>query len=332
MSRPLRIEYPGAWYHIMTRGRRGEPIFSCSSDYEMFLTLLQDAAKLWMVQVNAYCLMTNHYHILLQTPLGNLSRFMRHLNGVYTQRYNRIYGYDGQLFRGRYKSILVEEDHYLLELVRYIHRNPLKAGITHHLDDYKWCSHKDYLTPYQEQGWLHKTTILDMLPQKTTTCQTYLDFVCIDNSDETVGGFASKRWPAILGSDDFISSIKKDFSENKRHREVPDSVQLAPERRQILNAVCLHYSVTEKQLLKGRRGVKNEPRDVAIYLCRTLRNDTLIELSYEFGMSGYSPAGSAVQRIKKKLSTNSELLGHINEIKRSLYSTNAQNIDKITTI
>jgi len=111
MSRPLRIEYPGAWYHVMNRGRRSESIFSDRHDYLMFIDLLIEISEMWNVNIAAYCLMTNHYHILLQTPDGNISRCMRHLNSVYTQRYNRRHGgLDGQLFRGRYKSILVCND------------------------------------------------------------------------------------------------------------------------------------------------------------------------------------------------------------------------------
>jgi len=103
MSRPLRIEYPGAWYHLMNRGRRGDAIFADNIDRQKFIRLLKEAADLWNVRISGFCLMDNHYHILAQTPQGNLSRFMRHLNGVYTQRYNRLHDYDGQLFRGRYK-------------------------------------------------------------------------------------------------------------------------------------------------------------------------------------------------------------------------------------
>ena len=129
MSRPLRIEYPGAWYHVMNRGRRSESIFSDKHDYLMFIDLLIEISEMCNVNIAAYCLMANHYHILLQTPDGNISRCMRHLNSVYTQRYNRTHGLDGQLFRGRYKSILVCNDSHLLQLVRYIHKNPVKAGI-----------------------------------------------------------------------------------------------------------------------------------------------------------------------------------------------------------
>ncbi len=304
----------------MNRGRRSESIFSNHRDYEMFLALLQEATKLWAVRVSSYCLMDNHYHILLQTPLGNLSRFMRHLNGVYTQRYNSTHGYEGQLFRGRFKSILVEENNYLLELVRYIHNNPLRAGMVSQLEDYSWTSHLDYHASRQEGEWLYKEIILNMLSEKTDSRQAYLKFMYNDNSDKINGIFNKKKWPAILGSESFISRIKEDFHEEKRHREVPDSAQLAPARKQILHAVCLHYGVRKKELLTGRRGKENEPRNVAIYLCRTLRNDTLIELGQEFGMSGYSPAGSAVQRVVKKMLKNSDLCEHIAKIKKIITS------------
>ena len=108
MSRPLRIEYPGAWYHVMNRGRRSEKIFFVDADRQAFIQVLQEASELWNIRISAYCLMSNHYHLLVQTPDGNLSRAMRHINGVYTQRFNRRHKKEGQLFRGRYKGVLVE--------------------------------------------------------------------------------------------------------------------------------------------------------------------------------------------------------------------------------
>ena len=118
MSRPLRIQYPDAWYHIMNRGRRGEEIFKRKSDYTSFIEILKDLVENFNIKIAAYCLLSNHYHLLVQTPDANISRSMRHLNGVYTQRFNRFHHCDGQLFRGRYKSIIVEGDAYLMELVR----------------------------------------------------------------------------------------------------------------------------------------------------------------------------------------------------------------------
>ena len=146
MTRPLRVEIPDAWYHIMNRGRRGEAVFIDKEDYQAFIQVLIESTDMWNLRVSAYCLMSNHYHLLVQTPAANISRCMRHINGVYTQRYNRRHRCDGQLFRGRYKSILVSGDSYLLQLVRYIHKNPVKAGIVSEPEKYLWSSHKPYLS------------------------------------------------------------------------------------------------------------------------------------------------------------------------------------------
>ncbi len=154
MARPLRIQYPDAWYHVINRGRRGESVFEKKEDYLAFIDLLKDIGDMWNARVAAYCLMSSHYHLLIQTPGANLSRCMRHINGVYTQRFNRAHGCDGHLFRGRYKSILVDADSYLLELVRYIHRNPLDAGLVDRLDSYAWRSHKVYLSDGKKWNWL----------------------------------------------------------------------------------------------------------------------------------------------------------------------------------
>ena len=129
MARPLRIEYPGAWYHVMNRGVDRQPIFLHDAHRESFLSLLSDISRSYQVEIHAYCLMNNHYHLLVRTPLGNISRAMRHLNGVYTQRFNSMEKRDGSLFRGRFKAILVEADEYLLRLSRYIHLNPVAAKL-----------------------------------------------------------------------------------------------------------------------------------------------------------------------------------------------------------
>ncbi|MCP3887962.1 MAG: transposase [Desulfobulbaceae bacterium] len=319
MSRPLRIEYPGAWYHIMNRGRRGEDIFKEKEDRITFLTLLKESAKLWNVHISAYFLMNNHYHILAQTPQANLSRFMRHLNGVYTQRFNRFHGYDGQLFRGRYKSILVEEDSYLLELVRYIHRNPLRAEIIDNLANYAWSSHHGYLSTTKKWTWLYKNHIFSMLNADINNRRkAYLQFMGQNESDELLTIFEKKKWPSLLGSNDFISWVKETYFEKKIHRQIPESIQLAPAISMIIEEVCQGYKVKAKDLLIGQRGKSNEPRNVAIYLGRVLRNDTMMELGKTFGMSGYSPASSAVERVKKNLQVNRKLQKKIEEIKQSL--------------
>ena len=159
MSRPLRIEYPGAWYHAMNRGRRLEKIFLNRKDYDTFLELLIEASKLWTVNVAAYSLMPNHYHLLINTPNGNLSRFMRHVNGIYTQLFNINNKCEGHVFKGRFKSILVDGDSYLLQLLRYIHRNPVRAKLVKHMDDFEWSSHTGYISRSRKWDWLYKDFI-----------------------------------------------------------------------------------------------------------------------------------------------------------------------------
>lgn len=133
MARPLRIEYPGAYYHVMNRGQSRRNIFMEDKGRQSFLDLLADIARLWKVEIFAYCSMDNHYHLLLSTPTGELSRPMRHLNGIYTQKFNRVHHRDGPLFRGRYKAILIDAEEYFLSVVRYIHKNPprRRSGIGH---------------------------------------------------------------------------------------------------------------------------------------------------------------------------------------------------------
>jgi putative transposase len=130
MPRPLRLEYENAWYHVMNRGAARQDIYKNDQHRLLFLNLLKEASLYYNIEIHAYCLMDNHYHLLIHTPRGNLSQAMRHINGLYTQVFNRSEKIDGSLFRGRYKAILVEEDSYLLQVSRYIHLNPVTAGLT----------------------------------------------------------------------------------------------------------------------------------------------------------------------------------------------------------
>jgi len=145
MPRPLRIEYCGAWYHVMNRGINRMKIYLNDTHREVFLGLLEEISILFEIKIHSYCLMDNHYHLLLETPHANLGKAMRHLNGLYTQRFNRLENRDGALFRGRYKAILVETNNYLLKVSRYIHLNPIEANIVKDLNHYKWSSYRYYV-------------------------------------------------------------------------------------------------------------------------------------------------------------------------------------------
>ena len=132
MARPLRILYPGAFYHITSRGNEQKALFKSNKDREKFIEYLESATERYDAVIHAYCLMDNHYHILLETPSGNLSKIMAHINGAYTNYFNAKRERSGHLFQGRYKAILVEADEYAKELSRYIHLNPVRANIVEH--------------------------------------------------------------------------------------------------------------------------------------------------------------------------------------------------------
>ena len=141
MARPLRIEYAGALYHVTSRGDGREEIYLQDDDRAMFLGVLGEVCRRFNWMVHAYCLMGNHYHLLVETPDSNLSKGMRHLNGVYTQRFNRNQGRVGHVFQGRFKAILVEKENYLLELARYIVLNPVRARMVRSAKEWPWSSY-----------------------------------------------------------------------------------------------------------------------------------------------------------------------------------------------
>jgi len=210
MARPLRIEYPGAWHHVMNRGRRKEKIFQNEKDYETFLNVLEQICRLYRLEIHAYTLLPNHYHLLIHTPQENLSRGMRHLNGVYAQKYNKRYNIDGGLFRGRYKSMLVEEEEYLLELVRYIHRNAYEAGIEEKIGQYKWNSHKGYIIRKAKQKWLRTEEVLSRFSQYENEAARELNaFVKKTIPKDLLRVLESVKWPSVLGGKELKDKVKE---------------------------------------------------------------------------------------------------------------------------
>ena len=324
MSRPLRIDYPNAWHHVMNRARRGQDLFVDKADYQQFIDLLQEITDLFNINVAAYCLMPTHYHLMLQTPDANLSRCIRHLNGIYTQRYNVSHSCDGTLFRGRYKSILVDADNYVLQLVRYIHRNPLKAGLVKRLDQYVWSSHIGYLSKAKKWNWIYKHFILDMLTtQINSQIQIYKQFMAQEQDENLVRVLDGKNPPSMLGSEKFISWIKDLFFKKKKDKEVPASKELAPDLDKIISEVSNYYNVRPTKLKAVRRGMENEPRDVAIYLIRSMRAEPLMRVGANFGLNQYSSVSSAVTRVKAKLQKDRKFKDRLEHIESNILKSQA---------
>jgi REP element-mobilizing transposase RayT len=303
----------------MNRARRGQDLFVDKADYQQFIDLLQEITDLFNINVAAYCLMPTHYHLMLQTPGANLSRCMRHLNGIYTQRYNVSHSCDGTLFRGRYKSILVDADNYVLQLVRYIHRNPLKAGLVKRLDQYVWSSHKGYLSKAKKWNWIYKHFVLDMLTtQINSQIQIYKQFMAQEQDENLVRVLDGKNPPSMLGSEKFISWIKDLFFKKKKDKEVPASNELAPDLDTIISEVSRYYKVRPTKLKAVRRGMENEPRDVAIYLIRSMRAEPLMRVGANFGLNQYSSVSSAVTRVKAKLQKDRKFKDRLEHIESNI--------------
>jgi putative transposase len=325
MSRPLRIEYPGAWYHVMNRGRRAEAIFSDDEDYKMFIEVLKEASVSWNIRISAYCLMPNHYHLLVQTPEANISRSMRHINGIYTQRYNRRHGCDGQLFRGRYKSLLVSADSYLLQLVRYIHRNPVKAAIAASLDEYQWSSHQGYLSISKKWDWIYKEFIFLLLTEnKKEWLKRYRGFVAIEADEDISNVIEGKKWPVLLGDKAFTDWVKGRCYAVKVDEEVTQSKEFAPEPGQIIKAICEFYGIAPDDLYKVKRGEFNEPRNAAIYLMRKLRRESLKNIGVCFQMEKYSSVSSVIERLKNRIEKDKKLKDRVEKLQRLINKSQGQ--------
>lgn len=303
MSRPLRIEYPNAWYYLMNRGRQGDEVYEDRNDYLDFLGLFHESSEMFNVRIAAYCLMPDHYYLLIQTPDANLSRFMRHLDGVYTQHFNKGHGHNGRLFQGRYKSILVDPDTCLPELLRYIHRKPLETGLEDAVGQYPWTSHNGYVSRSEKWDWLHKDFILSMFSeQRTKRAKYYKKFVAEQNSEEITSVLEGHRLPPILGSKRFVERVKEDFPKDKRNREMPEITSPVPKIEEIKAAICEFYNIDEKELLASKRGMLNEPRNMAIFVTRRLRGDSLDSIARAFNMRKYSSVSSVVNRTQALLS------------------------------
>jgi len=287
--------------------------------------VLREAVEMWNLKVAAYCLMSSHYHLLLHTPDGNISRCMRHINGVYTQRYNRQHKKDGQLFRGRYKAVTVDGDSYLLEVLRYIHRNPLKAGLVKNLDDFQWSSHKGYISKAKQWDWLYKNFMLSMFSGKIGQAKkAYIEFVSQKESAEIDKFYSKKNLSSVLGEDDFKEWIKEKFQELRFHQDIPESRVLAPDPENILDAVSRCFKTKKESLMKTKRGTENLPRDTAVYFLRMYSTETLAGVGRYFNITNYSTVSSIVERVKIRKSKDKAFANQLKKLEKALGKSQRQ--------
>ena len=207
MARQLRIEYEGAFYHITSRGNERRKIFFSKNDYEKFKEYLGRVQEKYNCRLHCYILMTNHYHLLLETPDGNISRIMHYLNGSYTNYINIKRNRSGHLFQGRYKAILIDHDSYLLELSRYLHLNPVRAGMVSKPEEYPYSSYEYYINKKKEEI-IYRDLILNMVSNnKKTQFNDYMKFVQNAINDEIEDPLRKVYAGTILGKTQFIKNL-----------------------------------------------------------------------------------------------------------------------------
>lgn len=306
MPRALRIEYPGAWYHVMNRGINRMPIFTTDQHREMFLNLLKEISTLFRIEIHSYCLMDNHYHILARTSLANLGKAMRHLNGIYTQRYNRMVKRDGSLFRGRYKAILIEAERYLIYVSRYIHLNPIAANLVKQAYDFQWSSLQYYFTNVPHE-WLHTYHILDFFEDM----KDYLKFVDEGVDNELKLFYDQSQLPTILGGIKFSEEKIRSLSDNYKNATYTDINRISKcIGIQTICELTARYFQVETPFLKTSVKKKNYPRMLAIYLSRNLTVLTHQKISEYFTGITRASLSTILKRCEFLVNTNAVLKKH----------------------
>ncbi len=249
MSRPLRIEYAGAVYHVTSRGNEKKPVFKDEHDREKFLNTLQHVNKRYNWICHAYCLMTNHYHLLIETPEGNLSLGMRQLNGVYTQLFNKHHGRNGHLFQGRYKAILIQKDSHLLEVCRYVVLNPVRAGMVEAPEAWKWSSYFATAGKAKHHPCLTIDWVLGQFSGKRGKAENgYRQFVNWGIGQKTI--WTAVRGQALLGEDEFVDTLEDHLRKHKDVPEIPRSQRFST--RPALSILLPDAIITDQRKLKKK--------------------------------------------------------------------------------
>ncbi len=226
MARPLRIEFAGALYHITSRGNERKRIFLIDEDREFFLATLSNACSRYQWLCHGYCLMGNHYHLLLETREPNLSRGMHYLNGRYSQWFNASHRRVGHLFQGRFKSILVEKETYLLELCRYIVLNPVRAGLVKSAQEWVWSSYRSTAGLRKPHACLSTDWVLSRFSAlRSEACRRYMQFVAAGKG--TPSPWGELKNDIYLGSDQFMEETSQHVERVEQLKNVPRVQTLA---------------------------------------------------------------------------------------------------------
>ena len=267
MGRPPRIEFEGAVYHILARGNNRRPIFRDQDDRDAFLGIVGGLIPKYDIVVHGYVLMGNHYHLLLETRRPNLSGAMHHLNSSYANIYNRRHGLSGHVLGGRYKSHLIQKDRYLLAVSRYIHLNPVRAGMVQEPEQYAGSSYCEYIGRRAGVGWLTCDWLLEQFADDTKQARRlYRDFVK-EGMREAENPWKSLKWGLIIGDDGFVEEIREKFLGGPQlpTTEMHPSFSESISSDDLLTAAARQFDIEERALTEpGRRD--NLARLVCIYM------------------------------------------------------------------
>ena len=248
MARPLRIEFANALYHVTARGDRREPIVEDDTDRSTFVNVLGEVVERFHWRCHAYCLMTNHYHLVVETPEANLSKGMRQLNGMYTQATNRRHQRSGHMFQGRFKAILVDKDTYLLALARYVVLNPVRAGMAKHPREYRWSSYRAMVGQVPVPAWLQTDGLLAQFgARRAEARRRYSEFVLAGRKAESI--WSELRQQIYLGDEKFIERMQRKAKPQGDTLSIPRAHRRAPAPS--LPALAAKYRDRDKAIVNA---------------------------------------------------------------------------------
>ncbi len=284
MARPLRIEFPGAVYHITSRGNAKQAIFIDDEDRGGFFDVLSMVVNRFNWLCHAYCHMENHYHLLIGTPNGNLSKGMRELNGVYTQGLNQRYRRVGHLFQGRYKAIIVEKDNHLMSLCRYVVLNPVRIGLIEKPEQWRWSSYRAIIGLVKRASFLTIDWILSQFDgRKRVDMEKYRRFVMEGLDKESP--WETLKGQIFYGADEFIKQLSKLLDEKGNIKEVPR-----------LQRYVARSSLSE--LFKGKKEKDRKAKDKTIYAAYVRYGYTMKEIAEHLGFH-YATISRAMKRVER---------------------------------
>ena len=311
MGRPLRIEYPDAFYHVTSRGNERRPIFKTKGDYERFIGYLESATERYGARIHCFCLMPNHYHLLLETPRANLHVILHHLNTSYTNYFNVKNQRVGHLFQGRYRAILVEKDTYALELSRYIHLNPVRAQLVGNPLQYPWSSYFVYVRGKGGWNWLQTEIILGQFSldgnESRKKYRKYVEEAVRQLLPDPLKNVVAST---LLGSEKFVDWVKSGWLKKAMpHRDIPALRKLSfwPELSSI---------VKESERVFGRGTI--ESRRMALYLSHQLSGLSLGEIGKHFGGISSSGVSQNSRRFEERLQDDRKLSEKVKKVKEIL--------------